>query len=119
MQRSGVVLWALVALFAAETVVRVFAPALALTVLHVGIMVAFTLVHGGIRYGVRGIVAFVVICLVVSNIFENLSIVTGFPFGHYRYTDALGAKVFLVPLLIGPAYLGVGYMAWTIGTIFL
>src|SRR5712691_4845585 len=119
MNFSRMVLWALVALFAAETVVRVFAPSLALTALNVAIMVAFALIHGAIRYGARGIAAFVVICLVVSNFFENLSILTGFPFGHYHYTDGLGAKLFLVPLLIGPAYLGVGYMAWTIGTLFV
>jgi uncharacterized membrane protein len=31
---------------------------------------------------------------------------SGFPFGHYYYTDNLGTKLFLVPVLIGPAYLG-------------
>ena len=50
----------------------------------------FALVHGAARYGWRGIFAFVVICLVVSNALENLSIVTGFPFGNYTYTDVLG-----------------------------
>src|SRR5207237_9279968 len=56
------------------------------------ISVAFALVHGAVRYGLerhRGIVA---ICLAVSNILENTSILTGFPFGHYHYHDALGPK---------------------------
>jgi uncharacterized membrane protein len=54
---------------------------------------------------------------VVSNLFENLGVATGFPFGPYFYTDALGPKLFYVPLVIGPAYLGVGYLAWVLATI--
>jgi len=63
--------------------------------------------------------AFVVICLVVSNILENTSILTGFPFGHYHYTDGLGAKLFLVPLLIGPAYFSTGYLAWAVSNVLI
>ena len=83
------------------------------------LLVAFALVHGSARYGAKGIAAFVVICLVVSNIFENLSIVTGFPFGHYHYTDVLGPKLFLVPFTIGGAYFGAGYLSWTMGQVLL
>ena len=57
---------------------------------------------------------FLVVCLGVSNAFENLSILTGFPFGWYHYSDALGPKLFLVPVLIGPAYFGMGYLSWTL-----
>ena len=46
-----------------------------------------------------------------------MSVLTGFPFGHYYYTDILGPKLFLVPVLIGPAYLGTGYLAWTIARV--
>jgi putative membrane protein len=81
--------------------------------------VAFALVHGAVRYGWSGIAAFIVICLVVSNILENTSILTGFPFGHYHYTDALGPKLFLVPLLIGPAYFANGYLAWVLGNVLI
>jgi uncharacterized membrane protein len=42
---------------------------------------------------------------------------TGFPFGHYHYTDVLGPKLFLVPLLIGLAYFATGYLAWVLGTV--
>jgi putative membrane protein len=79
--------------------------------------VVFALVHGAARYGWRGIAAFIVICLVVSNLLENTSILTGFPFGHYHYTDTLGPKLFLVPLLIGPAYFANGYLAWVLGNV--
>ena len=63
--------------------------------------------------------AFAGICLVVSNAFENVSILTGFPFGHYHYTDNLGPKLFLVPFLIGLAYLGMGYLSWTVARLIL
>jgi len=74
----------------------------------------FGLLHGASTYGWRGILLFMVVCLGVSNAFENLSIMTGFPFGWYHYSDALGPKLFLVPLLIGPAYFGMGYLSWTL-----
>jgi uncharacterized membrane protein len=74
----------------------------------------FALVHGSVMYGWRGILMFLVISLVVSNAFENLSILSGFPFGHYHYTDGLGAHLFNVPLLIGPVYFGVGYLSWAL-----
>ncbi len=79
----------------------------------------FALIHGSRQYGWRGMLAFAVLCLVVSNAFENLSILTGFPFGHYHYSDTLGPKLFLVPLLIGLAYLGMGYLSWTVARLIL
>ncbi|MGV1013915.1 MAG: carotenoid biosynthesis protein [Methyloceanibacter sp.] len=110
-------LWGLVALFAIETVVGSLYPHLAITVLQLATMIAFVFLHGSLRYGVEGIAAFAVFCLVVSNIFENLGVATGFPFGPYHYTDVLGPKLFYVPLMVGPAYLAVGYMAWVLATI--
>jgi uncharacterized membrane protein len=74
----------------------------------------FGLLHGASTYGWRGILFFLIVCLGVSNAFENLSIMTGFPFGWYHYSDAIGPKLFLVPLLIGPAYFGMGYLSWTL-----
>jgi uncharacterized membrane protein len=113
------ILWALVVINAAATIANTLfslsipvAPLLLVSVL-------FALVHGAMRYRWTGIVAFIVLCLVVSNILENTSILTGFPFGHYHYTDALGPKLFLVPLLIGPAYFATGYLAWALSTVLI
>ena len=80
---------------------------------------AFALFHGAVRYQWSGIIVFLVICLVVSNLLENTSILTGFPFGHYHYTSDLGPKLFLVPLIIGPAYFGTGYLAWVLATVLI
>lgn len=110
-------LWVLVALLAIVDLLAVFSSSIALTILHLTILLTFALVHGGLRYGLKGILAFAGICLVVSNAMENIGVATGFPFGHYHYTDALGPKLGYVPLLIGPAYVGVGYLAWVIGTV--
>jgi putative membrane protein len=110
-------LWVLAAAYAAALVANI-ALGLSIPIAIVLLLsVAFALVHGASRYGWAGIAAFIVICLMVSNILENTSILTGFPFGHYHYTDRLGPKLFLVPLLIGPAYFANGYLAWVLGNV--
>src|SRR5258708_627462 len=111
------ILWVLAAAYAVALVANIaFGLGIPIAVVLL-ISVAFALIHGAVRYGWTGILVFVVLCLVVSNILENSSILTGFPFGHYHYTDALGPKLFLVPLLIGPAYFANGYFAWVIGNV--
>jgi putative membrane protein len=119
--RVNAILWALVAanvvLTVATTVFPNQIPVPILIPLVVFLPLAFALLHGAVRYGWAGILAFLVVCLVVSNVLENSSILTGFPFGHYYYTAKLGPKLFLVPLLIGPAYVGTGYLAWVLGTV--
>lgn len=118
MNVSRILLWGLVALYAVLTLINSWLiPQSVPTSVLVLAPVAFALIHGAQRYGWRGILVFVVISLVVSNVLENTSILTGFPFGHYHYTDRLGPKIFLVPLLIGPAYISTGYLAWVIGTV--
>jgi putative membrane protein len=113
--------WVLVALFAGATLVRGLAPGLAppalLSALVLFLPPVFFFVHGLLSYRLRDLLVFAAITLVVSNLFENMSVLTGFPFGRYVYTDTLGPKVFLVPALIGPAYLGTGYLTWTIARV--
>lgn len=79
----------------------------------------FAIIHGVFRYGWRGMFFFIVMCLSISNILENVSILTGFPFGYYHYTPVLGPKLFAVPLLIGPAYFSTGYLAWVVANVLL
>lgn len=114
--------WFLIAIYAIVTIVRrSFAPNLLpapiSTALATFVPLIFLFVHGSLSYRLRDLLVFSVITLVVSNIFENMSVLTGFPFGHYYYTDLLGPKLFLVPMLIGPAYLGTAYLAWTIARV--
>ncbi|HEX3499702.1 MAG TPA: carotenoid biosynthesis protein [Stellaceae bacterium] len=119
--RAGeIFVWLLVAIYAVASLLPSFAPrALSLDVqlsLVVFLPLAFALIHGALRHG---IVVFAILCFVVSNAFENLGVLTGFPFGRYVYTDAMGPKLFVVPLLIGPAYLGAGYTSWVLASILL
>jgi len=90
-----------------------------LIVVSIVVPLAFALFHGAVRYQWSGILIFLVMCLVVSNLLENTSILIGFPFGHYYYTSGLGPKLFLVPLAIGPFYFGTGYLAWVLATVLI
>jgi uncharacterized membrane protein len=115
-------LWALVVLYAAARILQVYpggVSIVAVVALHVLSPAVFALIHGKITYSLRGILTFIVICLVVGNFFENLSIRTGFPFGHYYFTDLMGPKIFQVPVLLGLAYVGMAYLSWIIGTLIL
>jgi uncharacterized membrane protein len=80
---------------------------------------AFVLIHGSKRYGWDNLFIFFGITFLVSWSIESVSIVTGSPFGNYYYTDLLGARIGAVPLAVPAAYFVAGYLAWTMGTIFL
>jgi len=121
---SRTTLWVLVAVYAAVIFVNTLKLASIPIPVVLLVSVLFALIHGAVRYGWSGILSFIVVSLVVSNILENTSILTGFPFGHYHYTDLLGPKLFLVPLLIGPAYvatgyLATGYLAWVLANVLI
>jgi uncharacterized membrane protein len=121
-EKSGIVLWILIAIYAAARVLQISpgrVPMLAVVSLHVFPPAVFALIHGAKLYQWRGSVMFVALCMVVGNIFENLSILTGFPFGHYYFTDVMGPKLFHVPILLGLAYVGMGYLSWTLGCVIL
>ena len=89
-------------------------PTLLIVVLNVVPVAAFALIHGRLIYGRRGILLFTVLCLSTGTFFESLSLRTGFPFGHYYFTDVMGPKVFQLPVLLALAYLGMGYLSWTV-----
>ncbi|MGH9655339.1 MAG: carotenoid biosynthesis protein [Bryobacteraceae bacterium] len=113
-------LWALVVLYGFARVTQAFPdniPILVIVGLHVFTPLVFALVHGALGYGRRRILVFIALCLVIGNIFENLSIATGFPFGHYQFTSVMGPKLFQVPILLGLAYIGMGYVSWTLGIV--
>ena len=109
-------LWVLVVLLAVTRLATTaFAPSLTIPVVMASAV--FALIHGALRYRWSGILAFLVVCLVVSNTLENTSILTGFPFGHYHYTS--GPMLFLVPWFIGPSYFPTAYLAWMVGVVLI
>ncbi|MFO8079570.1 MAG: carotenoid biosynthesis protein [Armatimonadota bacterium] len=66
--------------------------------------------------GAGSTILLIALCLVIAGGLEYLSTITGFPFGHYEYTGALGPLVFdRVPLLIPVAWFMMLYPALQIG----
>lgn len=117
------VLWSLTLVFAVFAVlkttpaldtVRTLVPAISILV-----PTAFALIHGQRRLGARSMLVFFVITFAISWVMESTSIATGFPFGHYHYTDNLGPKLGTVPLLIMPAYFSMCYVAWNLAHVVL
>ena len=89
-------------------------PTTALVAVDVLSALAFALVDGTRRWGLRGILLFAVLCALIGNGMENLGIATGFPYGHYRFLSLMGPKLFNVPILLGLAYIGMAYVSWAL-----
>jgi len=120
--RITLALCGLLAVYVAARILEVFPgrlTGLAVIALHVLAPAIFAALHGGIVYRIRGIVTFFAISLIVGNIFENLGVVIGFPFGRYYFTDLMGPKLFHVPILLGLAYVGMGYLSWVLALVIL
>src|SRR5258708_6748899 len=76
--------------------------------------------HGVRAYGVSAIALFLAVCLMVTFTTENLSIATGFPFGHYHFEVAAALPhVGAVPIIVGPLYFTMGYFSWMIASLLL
>jgi putative membrane protein len=114
---SNIVRWALVALYALSIVLFVDdANSVATMILIFGF--TFVFFHAPKRYGLKPTFIFMLLAFVVSTIFEDLSIHTGFPFGNYHYQSVI-ANIDQVPFAVGLVYIAVGYFSWTIGSILL
>src|SRR3989454_3924333 len=111
---TNAVLWGIAVVYVVGTM---FTRILSVPVSLVPLLFPFALIHGAKRYAWNGIVVFVVFTFMISNILENLSILTGVPFGHYYYTDSLGPKLALVPIFIALSYVSFGYLAWVLSTV--
>jgi uncharacterized membrane protein len=91
-----------------------FAEALA----GIGVIIAFA--HGVHVYGWSGALLFLSLCLTVTFATENLSIATGFPFGHYHFEVAAALPhVGAVPVIVGLLYFAMGYFSWMIANLLL
>jgi len=119
---SGGALWSLLAIYAAARFLALASstiPVPVIAALHILPPLIFAFFHGSSLLGRREILTFFVLFLVVGNTIENIGVGTGFPFGHYYFTDCLGPKLFHVPILLGLAYLGLGYISWTLALLIL
>jgi uncharacterized membrane protein len=114
--------WSLIVLYAVARVLQVFpgrVPMSGIVALHVIPPIFFSLIHGARVYRIRGILTFFAICFVIGNIFENVGVRTGFPFGNYYFTDLMGPKISVVPVMLGLAYLGMAYLSWILAGLIL
>ena len=119
---SVLAFWSLLALYAIARVLQVYpgrVSMLAVVALHVFPPAVFAVIHGAKLYRWRGILAFVILCLAIGNLFENVGVRTGFPFGPYYFTDVMGPKILAVPIMLGLAYVGMAYLSFTLARLIL
>jgi uncharacterized membrane protein len=115
-------LWTLIVVYASARFLQAFpgrVPMLAMVALHVLPPLVFAFLHGAMLYGLRGILAFFALCVAIGGLIETFGVLTGFPFGHYYFTDVMGPKIFVVPIFLGLAYVGMGYLSWTLASAIL
>ena len=84
-----------------------------------GAMIAFLIVHGRSCYDGRAVFVFVVNIFLIGWTFETISVLTGFPFGNYHYTEIMGPFIGHVPISVMPAYCVMGYASWSMARILL
>jgi uncharacterized membrane protein len=109
----------IVILFAVSTLLAPFLSTMLNVFLFQILLLAFAFFHGQRRFGIKGIIVFFLIAFIVSNVLENISIVTGFPFGHFYYADLGVPFLFNVPITIGPMYFAMGYVSWSVASTLL
>ncbi len=114
--------WAIVAAYAAwsfggqQALAAVLDPFIR-NLVEQSLLTAFFLVHaaGGLR--AKEIAAYALICFVISNLLENASVITGFPFGAFHHSEATGPRLFNIPWLATPTYMAMGYVAWVVSQV--
>jgi putative membrane protein len=119
MKRNRSRLWlsTLLLLYLTGRILQLFAgrvPNLVIVLFHVIPPTLFALIHGARIYRLRGILVFMGLCLGVATFFESVSLRTGFPFGHDRFTDLMGPKISGLPVLLALAWVGMGYLSWVV-----
>jgi uncharacterized membrane protein len=70
------------------------------------------------RYGWRLLGLYLAVAFAVATLFENLSITTGFPFGHYHYTVNT-LRIGHFPVLVGFLYCSLGLVCWLVASTLL
>jgi len=78
---------------------------------------AFFVVHALAALRPRAVLAYAAICFVVSNLFENASVLTGFPFGAFHHSEATGPRLFEIPWLATPTYMAMGWVSWVVAQV--
>jgi uncharacterized membrane protein len=82
--------------------------------------ISAAILHSCLTYGWKRASTLLAICLVVSFAMENLSSVTGFPFGHYHFVvgDWM-PHIGTIPIIVGFLWFGMGYFSWIVAATLL
>jgi putative membrane protein len=83
-----------------------------LTVVTVLLGYAVSVTHAAVSRGRRAVAALVVVAGGGGLAVEALGVATGFPFGPYAYSGALGPRLLGVPLVIPLAWTWMAWPAW-------
>jgi uncharacterized membrane protein len=114
--------YTLIAIYAVSRILQAFPlhiPMIAIVALHVLPALIFAFLHGQILWNRRDILIFFSICAAVGGTIEKIGVTTGFPFGRYFFTHVMGPRISGIPILLGLAYLGMGYLSWLIANLIL
>jgi uncharacterized membrane protein len=76
---------------------------------------ALSVAHATAARGVRTGAGVLVLVAAVAVAFEAAGLATGFPYGSYSYSDALGPTLLGVPLLVPLAWLMMAWPSWVVG----
>ena len=83
------------------------------------LLTSFFLVHALGYFNLRELGAFAITCFVISNLFENTSVLYGFPFGPFHHSEITGPRLFNIPWLATPTYMALGYVSWMVTQVLL
>lgn len=83
------------------------------------LLTCFFVSHALVYYSGQEVVFYGVVCAVIANVFENLSVLYGFPFGYYYHTALGGPRLFNVPYVVTLIYVAIGYVSWMVAQVIL
>jgi uncharacterized membrane protein len=75
---------------------------------------ALSVVHAGLSRGARTGLGVLVLVAGTAVAFEAVGLATGFPYGRYTYSDALGPTLLGVPFLVPLAWLMMAWPSWVL-----
>jgi len=73
-----------------------------------------SIVHAGLSRGARVGLRLLLLVAGVAVAFEAVGLATGFPYGRYEYSDALGPTLLGVPFLVPLAWLMMAWPSWVL-----
>jgi putative membrane protein len=85
------------------------------TIATVASFFAASLLHALVHRGLMWTLAYLVVAVGGGLAVEVVGVRTGWPFGHYSYTDALGATIWGVPIVVPLAWGMFAYPALLVG----